>query len=137
MYSDMSSRTIACSSSNRNSASARANSVFPTPVGPSVAQLRRRAKLAFALRAIRLHAGLLHLLLDLADLLDGVLLGLPLHRERIGLLAQLDELPLDFLQSLLRLCILVPSDAFPLDLELADPAHALIQRRGHAVDLHT
>jgi hypothetical protein len=34
MYSDMSMRTIACSSSNRNSASARAVSVLPTPVGP-------------------------------------------------------------------------------------------------------
>src|SRR4030095_6444275 len=33
-YSDMSIRTIACSSSNRNSASARASSVLPTPVGP-------------------------------------------------------------------------------------------------------
>ena len=33
-YSDMSSRTIACSSSNMNSASARASSVLPTPVGP-------------------------------------------------------------------------------------------------------
>src|SRR5262249_2498582 len=35
MYSDMSSRTIACSSSNRNSARARASSVLPTPVGPT------------------------------------------------------------------------------------------------------
>ncbi len=34
LYSDMSMRTIACSSSNRNSASARAISVLPTPVGP-------------------------------------------------------------------------------------------------------
>ena len=34
MYSLMSMRTIACSSSNRNSASARASSVLPTPVGP-------------------------------------------------------------------------------------------------------
>ena len=34
MYSLMSMRTIACSSSNRNSASALAVSVFPTPVGP-------------------------------------------------------------------------------------------------------
>jgi len=34
MYSLMSMRTIACSSSNRNSASARAVSVLPTPVGP-------------------------------------------------------------------------------------------------------
>src|SRR5919201_1468975 len=34
MYSDMSMRTIACSESKRNSARARAVSVFPTPVGP-------------------------------------------------------------------------------------------------------
>ena len=34
MYSDMSMRIMACSSSNRNSASARASSVLPTPVGP-------------------------------------------------------------------------------------------------------
>src|SRR5260370_493005 len=33
MYSDMSIRTMARSSSNRNSASARASSVLPTPVG--------------------------------------------------------------------------------------------------------
>ena len=34
MYSDMSMRTIACSSLNRNAASARLSSVLPTPVGP-------------------------------------------------------------------------------------------------------
>ena len=34
MYSDMSMRTIARSSSNRKSASVRASSVLPTPVGP-------------------------------------------------------------------------------------------------------
>ena len=34
MYSLMSMRTMACSSSNRNSASALASSVLPTPVGP-------------------------------------------------------------------------------------------------------
>ncbi len=34
MYSDMSIRTIACSESNMNSASDRASSVLPTPVGP-------------------------------------------------------------------------------------------------------
>ena len=34
MYSDMSIRTIAFSSSNRYSVSARASSVLPTPVGP-------------------------------------------------------------------------------------------------------
>ena len=34
MYSDMSMRTIAVSSSNRNAASALVSSVLPTPVGP-------------------------------------------------------------------------------------------------------
>ena len=34
MYSDMSMRTMARSSSNRNSASVLASSVLPTPVGP-------------------------------------------------------------------------------------------------------
>ena len=34
MYSDMSMRTIACSSSNRYDASALVSSVLPTPVGP-------------------------------------------------------------------------------------------------------
>src|ERR1700751_2463521 len=34
MYSDMSMRTIASCESNMNSASARASSVLPTPVGP-------------------------------------------------------------------------------------------------------
>ena len=34
MYSDISSRIMARSSSNKNSARARANSVLPTPVGP-------------------------------------------------------------------------------------------------------
>jgi hypothetical protein len=34
MYSDMSMRTMACSSSNRKAASARVSSVLPTPVGP-------------------------------------------------------------------------------------------------------
>ena len=34
MYSDMSMRTMFVSSSKRNSASAFASSVFPTPVGP-------------------------------------------------------------------------------------------------------
>ena len=34
MYSDMSMRIIACSLSNRNSASALVSSVLPTPVGP-------------------------------------------------------------------------------------------------------
>src|SRR5437763_34032 len=41
MYSDMSIRTMARSSSNRNSARARASSVFPTPVRPRKSKLAR------------------------------------------------------------------------------------------------
>ena len=36
-------RIIACSSSNRNSASARASSVLPTPVGPEEDEAAERA----------------------------------------------------------------------------------------------
>ena len=43
MYSDMSMRTIACSESNMNSASARASSVLPTPVGPEEEERADRA----------------------------------------------------------------------------------------------
>src|SRR5918996_916638 len=60
MYSDMSMRTIAWSLSNRNSASARASSVLPTPVGPRKMKLpsgrfgsespARARRIAFALQ---------------------------------------------------------------------------------------
>ena len=43
MYSDMSIRTIASWESNMNSASARANSVLPTPVGPEEQERADRA----------------------------------------------------------------------------------------------
>ena len=43
MYSDMSMRTIASCVSNMNSASARASSVLPTPVGPEEEERADRA----------------------------------------------------------------------------------------------
>ena len=44
MYSDMSIRTIASSVSNMNSASARASSVLPTPVGPEEEEASRSGR---------------------------------------------------------------------------------------------
>ena len=45
MYSLMSRRTMAFSSSNKNSASARASSVLPTPVGPEEQERANRPPL--------------------------------------------------------------------------------------------
>src|SRR5438477_289160 len=72
----MSRRTMACSSSNMNSARARASSVFPQLVDPA-----RR----------------------LLDLLERLFLLRPARRERVALLLRLGERALDGLTHLLRL----------------------------------
>src|SRR5207244_170947 len=121
MYSDMSSRTMARSSSNRNSASARAVSVFPTPVGPrkmnepvgrfgscrparalllerrglAVGDLGRLLEAAAAGRLVGLRAQLLQLRLLPLQPPDRVLLRLPLGLHHLGPLPQLGQLRLD------------------------------------------
>src|ERR671939_298055 len=99
MYSDMSMRTIACSESNINSASARASSVLPTPVGPmkrkvpigrfgscspalevgdlAVLELGGPLEVGVARGALDLAVGAVELLLDVAHGADRVLLALP------------------------------------------------------------
>src|SRR5260370_1294530 len=97
MYSDMSSRTMAFSSSNRNSARARAVSVFPTPVGPRKmnepvgrfgscrpARARRAAAGGRLLGLGRRLLGRGFLRLQLGD---GVLLRLPLRLHHLRALA--------------------------------------------------
>src|SRR5207248_1479153 len=117
MYSLISSRVSADSSSKRNSASARASSVLPTPVGPAkrklpmgrfgscsqlrqraVLQLRRAAQIALALGVGHLLIGVLDLLLRGADALDGLLLVLPVRLEPGHLLGEPRDLALDLLE---------------------------------------
>src|SRR6516225_3053023 len=91
-YSFMSSRTIACSSSNMNSASARASSVFPTPVGPRNMKLpigrfgscrpvrARRSAFATASTASSWPTALVQTVLHLDELL-GLALEEPVDRD--------------------------------------------------------
>src|SRR5439155_652651 len=113
MYSDMSMRTIASWESNMNSASARASSVLPT-------QLGRPLQIGLALGALGLGAGLLQALLDVAHLLDRVLLGLPLRLHRARALAQLGQLALDRLAARYRGLVLLLGQRLVLDLQLHD-----------------
>src|SRR5947208_3612181 len=143
MYSLMSIRTMASSESNMNSASARASSVLPTPVGEAllelrdlaVAQLGRALEVGLALGALGLAVRLLEALLDLASLRDGLLLALPhsLHGGR-GL-AQLGQLALDRLAAGGRRLVLLLRQGLVLDLELHHPALDLVDLGRERVDL--
>src|SRR3990170_4677424 len=80
MYSDMSIRTIASSSPNRNSASVRASSVLPTPEGPRKMNepVGRLGSLSPARAADRLRDGL-----DSRLLTDDALVQLVLHPHQL------------------------------------------------------
>src|SRR2546425_638867 len=140
MYSDMSMRIIARSSSNRNSASARASSVLPTPVGPRnrnepigrLGSLRpeRARRTALATATLGVGHGLLgrlDLFLDLAEPPDACLLGLPLRSEGVAPLLELGQLGVDAGQAIAgRGVVLVASDRDALDLQLHGPPLDLV-----------
>src|SRR2546428_495960 len=98
----MSSRTIARSSSNMNSASA-------------FADLRRPLPLALALGPLGLDAEVGDPALDLGDAVQRLLLARPARRELVAPLLRLRELALDRLAHLVRLL----RHRRELDLELA------------------
>src|SRR5207249_2595117 len=146
-YSDMSIRTMARSSSNRNSASARASSVLPTPVGPrnrnepigrlgswSPARARRQVAETLGLRFLDLDA--LAFGLELADLRHHLLLLLPVRLEPRHLAAHPLELLVQAAQSLLAPRVGLPAQGLALDLELTRPALELVELDRHGVDLH-
>src|SRR5919206_446308 len=139
MYSDMSMRTIASWLSNMNSARARASSVLPTPVGPTNRNTPMgrsgSASPARERRPLELAAHLLEALLDARDLVDGVLLGLPLGLHRRRALAQLGELALDRLAPGDRRVVLLLRQGGQLDLELEHAPVDLVDLDRHRVDL--
>ena len=172
-----------------NSASARASSVLPTPVGPRkrklpigrsgslsparerrraletaatasswpttraglrllgllelalqlgdlpVAQLRGELEVGLALGALELAVGLLEALLDGRDLVDLVLLGLPLGLHGRAALAQVAELALDRLAALDARLVGLVGQRGELDLELQDAAIDLVDLGRQRVDL--
>src|SRR5438270_270851 len=112
MYSDMSSRIMARSSSNRYSASARASSVLPTPVGP------RKRKLPMGRFSSPRPARDRRTAFDTATRASSC----PTTRARRP-------------SSILR-CFSISLESLLLDLELRQPALDDVDLRRHAVDLH-
>src|SRR6266480_3380851 len=126
MYSLMSMRMTARSSSNRNSASARASSVLPTPVGPRNRNdpIGRLGSLNPALDPLGAGPRLLDLRLDGPDAVDRLLLERPVRLQAPGLLVEAGELLLQLAEALLRGGVLLLAEGRPLDLQLLDaPLH--------------
>src|SRR5438445_225965 len=119
-YSDMSSRISACSSSNRNSARARASSVLPTPVGP---------------RKMKDPTDLFELGLEAADLGNDLFLLVPARAKRGSFLGETCQLLFDAGQAILGCPVGLLLQRLALDLELADLALELVELSGHGVDL--
>src|SRR5205807_1764335 len=125
----MSRRTMARSSSNMNSASARASSVLPTPVGPGKTnEPIGRFGSCSPVRALGLALQVVDEPRDLLDPVERRLLPLPARRERVAPLLQLGELLLE------RLPVL--RTGRELDLELAHAALRLVELDRRRVDLH-
>src|SRR2546423_1459823 len=121
MYSDMSRRTIAFSSSERNSASTLASSGLPTPVGPRKRNQPNGIRIIDgALGAVDLGAQRFGLRLLLAVRRDGCLLLLPVRAQSRGALLQLRELPLELREAILARGIGLLTQSLALDLEPRD-----------------
>src|SRR3989442_1995067 len=100
----------------------------------AVADLRRLLEIATARRLLGLHAQLLELGLLRLDLLDRVLLRLPLRFHGVRLLAQPRDLLLDFRLALLGRLVLLLGERRQLDLELRDLAFDLVDLLGQRID---
>src|SRR5437660_1144265 len=106
MYSDMSMRTIARSSSKRNSARALAVSVFGDP-----------GVITLAFGLLLLDMGLVDLLFDRTDGLNRFLLALPPQLQLRRLLAQFAQLLFNQGQSFTRRAILFFAQCLALDFQ--------------------
>src|SRR5438445_98128 len=125
----MSMRTIACSSSNRNSASVLASSVLPTPVGP------RNRNEPIGRFGSESPDRLRRIALATADLADRLLLGFPVRLHAGRLLAQPGELGVERVEPLAAGFVGLLGEGHALDLELADAALDDVDLGGHRVDL--
>src|SRR6266404_2576842 len=89
---------------------------------PPIADLRRFLEIAAPRRLLRFRAQLLHFRLLRLDLLDRVLLRLPLRLHGVRLLAQLRQLLLDLGAAFFGGLVLLLRQRLPLNLELHDLA---------------
>ncbi len=102
----------------------------------AVLQLGRLRVVAGALRQLDVQAHLLELLLQLAHVLDGFLLLLPVRLQPRLLFLEVGQLLLELGQPLARRLVLFLAQRLALDLELHDAAAHLVELRRHRVDLH-
>src|SRR5439155_1388893 len=108
MYSDMSMRIIARSSSNMNSASALASPVLP--------KLGGAAPVGRASRFFERLASVVDLLFHLGELAHAALFGLPASAERGGSLLEIGELRVEPRETIARDRIVIARDGHAVDL---------------------
>ena len=102
----------------------------------AVRDLGGAPEVALALRQLRFVAEPLDLGLRLADLLDDLLLALPLRLHRAGALLELGDLALHVLEARLARRVALLLQRLLLDLELHQPARDRVDLGRHAVDFH-
>jgi hypothetical protein len=101
-----------------------------------VLQLRRAGVVAAALRQLHVQAHALQLFLELARVLDRVLLLLPVRLQRVVFLLEIGELLLEAVEALARRLVGFLPQRLALDLELHHAAAYFVELRRHRIDLH-
>ena len=100
-----------------------------------ILQLRRRLVVVAALRVLQLEVQALALLLELAQLVDGLLLALEPRAHPALRLLEVLHLLAQLLQAVLTELVALLVERALLDLKLGDLAADVVQRRGHGVHL--
>src|SRR5665648_227100 len=98
-----------------------------------VAQLSRSFQIGFSLGALGFRPGLFDLLFAPTDLLDGLLLGLPVGLHGVGLLPQLGKLRLDGVPPVHRGRVDLLLQRLPFDLQLLHAPLDLVDLRRHRI----
>src|SRR5205814_175625 len=101
----------------------------------SISNLGRSSEISGARDVLRFRARFFYLLFDSADGSESLLFILPLRSHRIGFLAQLSQLSLDYFAALDGRRIFFFLQGLPLDLELSDSPLDLVNLLRHRVNL--
>src|SRR5882762_1326480 len=103
----------------------------------AVGDLSRLLEIAGSSRPLRIDARLFELLADFSDGAEGFFLLLPLRLHAGGFLPQLRQLPLQRLESVARLLVLLLLQRLPLDLQLRNAPLDFVDLLRHRIDLYT
>ena len=102
----------------------------------AVADFRDPGKISRALIALLFRLELLDPLLDLAQIADGFLLGLPLSLQSARLLAPFAQLDIDLAGSLAGMFVGFLEEGLPLDFQLQNVALDLVDFDRHGINRH-